>query len=518
MDSTVLDIAPEADKKLAEAARLLEEKEAENARLRRRIRLLEKALFGQRSERLVGDESGQSVFDELIAEVDELNRQLDRQEEEVEQRKKAIAPKTRKKRRNLQELIPEDLPREETVLDVPEEDKVCLETGEHMVRIGEERTEKLAYRPGTYFVKVFVRPKYASPKNPSRGIVCRPAPDFAIPGGTFDESFLAWIAVDKCAYHLPLYRLEEKLRAAGIGVSRQTLSRLYMQTGEALRPIYDLMKAEILARGIIFTDDTPVQLQEKGKGRTVTGRMWVYVGGGVGPPYRVFDFTRDRRKKRPKEFLGKYKGYIHADAYGGYDDLFIQDGVHECGCWMHVRRKFVEAEDAPAELRDCVLRTIRNIYRYERLARKHGEDLLMAVRREKIGPLIELLFGRTAAALKNGEVLPKSAFAAAIGYMQNLGDTLKTFLENPHLRPDNGESERALRPLAIGRKNWLFAGSKAGGDATGILLSLIQSCRVLDIDPFAYLEDVLRRINGYNSNRLQELLPGNWKPAQTYYA
>jgi transposase len=323
------------------------------------------------------------------------------------------------------------------------------------------------------------------------------------------------------AMHLPLYRQEERLHNLGIEVSRQTLSRLYMKAAEVLLPVYLLMKEAILARKIIFTDDTPVRLQVPGNRKTVTGRMWVYIGGGNGPPFRVFEFTRDRCKKRPKEFLGDFKGYIHADAYKGYDDLFARDGVHECACWMHVRRKYVDARDAPVQLRDSVLRAIRHIFRYDRFARNHpdnSDELILAVRHEKIAPLIDWLFARTARALKEGEVLPGSAFAAAIGYMHGLDEALRTFLNHPQLMPDNGQSERAIRPLAIGRRNWLFAGSKRGGDATGVLLSIVQSCRAAGLDPFTYLQDVLRRINGHSANRIHELLPTkDWKPAETYY-
>lgn len=185
---------------------------------------------------------------------------------------------------------------------------------------------------------------------------------------------------------------------------------------------------------------------------------------------------------------------------------------------MHVRRKYVEAEDGPVTLRQEILRTIQGIYRYERLIREKSDEEILKVRKERIGPLIDKLFKRTARALTDQEVLPRSSMAKAIGYMQNLGDSLKTFTNNPQLKPDNGLSERAIRPLTIGRKNWLFAGSKSGGDATGILMSIIQSCRVLDIDPFTYIDDVLRRINGHNYNKLKQLLPHNWKPLTNHYS
>jgi transposase len=506
---------------LAAKERLLAEKEAEIERLRQRIHLLEKALFGPRSERIIQDPEQQGKFDELLREVDELSRQLDRAEEQLQEQRQARRPKRRNKRRNLDELIPEGLREEEIVIDLPEEEKISLETGKALVKIREERTRKLAVKPPEYYVKVFVIPGYVDPDDPKRGVVSAGAPDHAIPGGTFDESFIADVVADKCAMHLPLYRQEERLHNLGIEVSRQTLSRLYMKAAEVLLPVYLLMKEAILARKIIFTDDTPVRLQVPGNRKTVTGRMWVYIGGGNGPPFRVFEFTRDRCKKRPKEFLGDFKGYIHADAYKGYDDLFARDGVHECACWMHVRRKYVDARDAPVQLRDSVLRAIRHIFRYDRFARNHpdnSDELILAVRHEKIAPLIDWLFARTARALKEGEVLPGSAFAAAIGYMHGLDEALRTFLNHAQLMPDNGQSERAIRPLAIGRRNWLFAGSKRGGDATGVLLSIVQSCRAAGLDPFTYLQDVLRRINGHSANRIHELLPTkDWKPAETYY-
>jgi hypothetical protein len=187
---------------------------------------------------------------------------------------------------------------------------------------------------------------------------------------------------------------------------------------------------------------------------------------------------------------------------------------------MHVRRRYLEATDAPPLLRDEVLRMIRHLYMYERFiwrtdfkdfTDQQRHELALKIRREKTAPLIDRLFKRVTAAVLNREVLPGSDFDSAIGYMLNLGDALKTFIGNPYLKPDNGESERAIRPLAIGRKNWLFAGSEKGGDTTGVLLSIIQTGRGMGVDSFSYLEDVLRRINGHPASRLYELLPDQGK-------
>ncbi len=478
--------------------------EAENDRLKLRIRLLEKALFGPRSERLIDLDENQPEFDELVKELDNLSDELDQQQEEITQQKNS----KRKKKRSLKDLIPDDLPEEEILLDIPADEK------EGLVQIGEERSRKLAKKPASYYVKIYVRPKYADKKDSTSGILISDLPDFAIPGSQFDESIIADIAVSKYAYHLPLYRLEEKMKYEGIPVSRQTLSNLLIRGAEVLKPLYNELKKQILSRGVIFTDDTPVKLQVKGKSKKglTTGRIWVYVAGGAGPPMKVFEFTKDRQKIRPKEFLGDYKGYIHADAYSGYDFLFKSDDVHECACWMHVRRKFIEAEDAPVAFRQKIIRMIRNLYRYERIGKRMTPENRLQLRQEKIKPLINEFFGYIENEMVSGPIiLPKSTIGKALNYTIKLKEALKTFLEDSRLEPDNGESERSLRPMTIGRKNWLFMGSKNGGDATALWASIIQTCRDNDVDPFEYISDVLRKINGHPANKIEELLPHNFK-------
>ena len=227
---------------------------------------------------------------------------------------------------------------------------------------------------------------------------------------------------------------------------------------------------------------------------------------------KIFEFTIDRRKIRPKEFLGDYKGYIHADAYNGYDDLFNQEHIHECACWMHVRRKFIEAEDAVPTFRRETLRLIRNIYRYERIGKKLDPEKRHELRESKVKPMVDSFFGTIEDQVKNGPyMLPQSNIAKAINYTLKLKTALQTFLQNPMLEPDNGESERSIRPMTIGRKNWLFAGSKNGGDATAIWASIIQTCRANEVDPFEYISQVLRKVNGHPANKIAELLPHNFK-------
>jgi len=526
--SLIKSVNSEADASGREAALLFANEQLQNnvsqlsgtvTRQERMIKMLQKALFGQKSEKIIDTDERQGVFEEILREVDELNPEPV-SEEAPEEPQAELPKKSRRKRRSLQELIPENLPREKVIIDLPEAHKLSS-NGIPLKRIGEDHVEKLAYKPGYWFVKEFIYPKYADSSNALKGVKRASAPDFAVPGGILDESMYAWLIYSKFGLHLPHYRLEEMMRSAGIDLSRQTLSSGCIKAAEALRPLYELIRQEIIKRGIIFADETPVKMLDPGAGKTKKTYIWVYAAGGKGPPYRIFDFTIKRNHTYPVKILKNFKGYLHADAFGGYNALFKDGSITECGCWMHVRRKYFEAEDAPMTLRNKVLRKIRNIYRYERAMKKFDREKqaerILEIRNQKIRPLIDELFSITSTALTSGEVMPDSFYAKAITYMHNLKNALYTFLDNPYLRPDNGESERSLRPFTIGRKNWMFMGSCKGGEAAGILMSLVQTCRVMGIDVFTYLDDVLRRINGHQHSQLHELLPGNWKKAESYY-
>jgi len=489
-----------------------------NEKLQHQISMLQKMVFGSKTEKIIASLDEQAAFDELLKEVDILNPDKEppvvNDDIDVKPHKK----KRRNKKRSFEDIIPDNLPEEFVTIELPDDKLICKKTGEMMVKIGEERSSKLAVREKQYFKKTFIRNKYAVQGNSSSGVKTAPAPNFAIPGGNYDESFIAKIVCDRVLMHIPFYRIEEDLKYMGFHISRQTLNKLYMQAADVLRPIYDLMKLEMFKRGVLFTDDTPVKLQMPGTGKLKEGRMWVYVAGGKGARYTLFDFTVDRQKKRPFEFLKGFKGYIHADAYSGYDCLFEQEGVYECACWMHIRRKFFEAEDAPKELRDEVLKLIRRIYLYEKIIKKRPPELRIKVRQELTRKTISDILSITQKALTQQQVLPDSRFGKAISYLHNLGDAVYTFTEDERLSPDNGESERSLRPLTIGRKNWMFAGSAKGGQATGILTSLVQTCKKEDINPREYITDVLRRISDHPVSKLHELLPNSqWQPLKEYY-
>jgi transposase len=412
------------------------------------------------------------------------------------------------------EELPAHLERVEVLLDLAPAEKVCPETGEPLVKIGEERTEKLAYTPERLYVKVFVRPKYASPKKVNGSSVCglklAPLPDWPIAKCKADTSLLAAVAVAKYVDHQPLYRQMQIKRRQDVELARQTADGWVLQLADAPLPVLQAaLKTEVLASDVLFTDDTPVPLLVEGLGKTREARLWAY-RTGAGPPLVVFDFSVDRRKRRPLDFLGDYHGYIHADAYSGYDELFRQPGIVELGCWAHARRKFDEAlGSAPSEATE-MLAGIRRLYEIEAVA-EHLKDHERAALRQAQCPLIlHGIFARAVAL--QAVTLPKSPLAQALTYLLNQRDALQRYLADGRLRPDNNLAENVLRPLALGRKNWLFFGGERGGRAAAIYFSLLQSCVLNKVNPLAYLEDVLNRIMSHPASQLRDLLPHRWKP------
>ena len=279
------------------------------------------------------------------------------------------------------------------------------------------------------------------------------------------------------------------------------------QSAWLLEPIWKAMKAEVLKSRVIQTDDTTVPVLDRRLDRARTARLWVYLGDRE-HPYAVYDYTADRSRDGPERFLGDYKGYLQADAYSGYDRIYSR-GVVEVGCFAHARRKFFDARTSDPERAHEALARIRLLYAVEAAGKGLDEAGRLALRRERSVPLLERL--GTWLDEQARVVLPKSPIGGAIGYARSNWAALNRFTEAGYLSIDNNASERAVKPVALGRRNWLFAGSEGGGRTAAILFSLASTCKALKIDPFAYLRDVLDRVCTHPARRVAELLPDRWR-------
>lgn len=475
--------------------------------LEERIQWFERQLFGRKSERFIETNTEHAPYFPGFK-----PGEFPAYEEEQE----VTAHKRSKKRKDKNDyadglVIPDNLPVEQVVLDLPTEQKICPETGVALVKIGEDVSRRLAHRSAEYFIKEFIRPKYAHPCFEEQGVVSQELPDSILPKSRADESLLAEIVTRKYADHLPLYRLSEVFSRDSIQISRQLLSQWLIRLGRVLEPLHTLMLHRIKDSGIAYVDETPVNLQVKGKGKLQKGYMWVLVGGkGGDPPCRVYHFCENRNHEHAFGLLEGFSGVLHSDKYGAYEKLSSRKGLVWQPCWAHLRRKFEECRSGDKNLRKEILRKIKYLFWLERVAWNRSPEERLRIRREKEALLIDELITLVKEKLQGGLVLPKSSLGKALYYFRGLFPHLKNYHCHPDARIDNNVAERAIRPLALGRKNWLFAGSLRGGKSTAVLLSLVQTCRALEINPREYLEDVMRRFNRHPANRLSELLPDEW--------
>jgi transposase len=477
-----------------------------NSYLNEQLNWFKKQVFGQRSEKIVSLNPEEMFLPGLDLPAVQVKKQ---------QNIPAHLRRTVRKENSNKLSFPEDLPVERTIIDLKDEEKICSGTGQPLVKIGEDVTQKLAHKPGSYYIKEIIRPKYASPKGSEETVIAANLPDSLLPKSKADESLLADILVKKFADHLPLYRQSEMLARDGIMITRQLLSQWVIKCGQALKPLYQEMSRLVLKSQNVFIDEVPVDILSPGKGKTHQAYMWVLVGGKeANPAYRVYHFRRDRCHANAAELLKDYHGILHSDKYGAYETLAIQKQFIWCPCWSHIRRKFIEAESGDPEFRKMILRKIKYLFMFERVAWNRSESERLRIRQEKELPIINELISLVKDKLINGRVLAKSKFKEALGYFCGLIPFVKNYIDHPFARLDNNVGERAVRPLAMGRKNWLFLGSEEGGDAAAVILSLVQTCRSLGINPREYLEDIMGRLMSHNNQKLEELLPDVWMKAR----
>ncbi|MGH7948171.1 MAG: IS66 family transposase [Candidatus Binataceae bacterium] len=418
--------------------------------------------------------------------------------------------------------LPKDLARVRMEHDLPEADKACTCCGGDLERIGEETSEQLDYIPAQLQVITHARAKYAC-RCGSSAVKTAELPAQPLPKSNASANLLAHVLVSKYQDHLPLNRMERIFARNGVAISRSTLCDWVLGSTELLSVLTGALTRHVLASPRIHADDTIVPLQVPEKKRTVQARAWAYVGAGhvaqegqwiEHPAAVVYEFTDSRRGEHVQRFLKGYQGYLQADAYAGFDALYVGGAILEVGCWAHARRKFFDiAATQPTGLAHEALAWIGSLYEIERTIKDDSPDKKREIRqREALPRLTEF---RTWLQAHLRTLLPRSPLAGAFGYTLSNWTALTRYPQAGILEIDNNLCERAMRPIAIGRKNWLFAGSERGGRAAAIAYSLIQTCTLHDIEPFAYLADILKRLPSHKIKRVSELLPFNWKKAQS---
>jgi len=421
-----------------------------------------------------------------------------------------------KRRGHGRQGLPKSLRREPHLYELAEAQRHCPTCGVVCQKFGEDRSEQLDYVPASLFVQEHICCKYACPKCHDY-VIAAAKPNQPIAKGLPAAGLLAHVGVSKYADHLPLHRLERIFSRHGVDLARATMCDWMKAAADLLRPLYDTMLSEVLASKVVHTDDTKVPHQNPDKpGKVSSARLWVYLGDEQ-HPYNVFDFTLDWCRDGPRELLADFKGFLQADGLSGYDSMGADHSVVRAGCWAHARRHFYDARDSdPARAAEAMAR-IRQLYAVESAAKEliaqaqlvgdAADAVRLRLRQEQAAPLLTALCQW----LKNEQlkVLPKSPLGQAINYALNQWSALTVYAEHGFLAIDNNAAERALRPIAVGRNNWLFVGSATGGHTAAVWFTLTSTCQRLQLDPFVYVRDVLTRLatGPLPAAELAQLLP-----------
>ena len=463
------------------------------ADLQLQIAVLRRARFGRRSEKL----------DQQLSQLELMLEELQSTHADVV----ADKPPKPAAKRPVRKPLPDHLPRETQTLD-PETD-ACPACGGRLKPLGEDVSEILEYVPASFKVIRIVRPKCACAS--CDAIVQAEAPTRPVARGLAGPGLLAHVLVGKYADHLPLYRQSEIYAREGIELPRSTLAEWVGGTHQLLRPLVAALRRYVLDTDKLHGDDTPIPVLAPGRGKTATGRLWTYVrddrpAGSTEAPAVWFAYSPNRKSEHPARDLQSFEGILQADAYAGFGKLYDSGRVVPAACWAHARRKFyeiAEAHDSP--LAQEALQRISALYAIEAEIRGQLPNERQAVRQARAGPLLEDLQHWLQNTLH--QVSRKSALAKAIGYTLKLWPALIRYRDDGRIEIDNNAAERALRAVALGRKNYLFAGSDAGGERAAAIYSLIGTAKLNGLDPETYLREVLTRIADHPVNRVDELLP-----------
>src|SRR5215213_7577743 len=484
--------------------------QAEIEKLRLLIRQLQRGQFGRRSEKLDPDQLQLGLED-----LEQTVAAAEAAQEEAAARNSTPRP-ARSRRRNLGAL-PAHLPRIETLVDV--EDKSCPCCGGALHMIGEDTSEMLDFVPAQLRVRVIRRPRYAC-RACEEAVVQAPAPERPIIGGMATEALLAHVLVAKFSDHLPLYRQAQIFARQGIELDRSTLCDWVGRACWWLEPLWRLLHRHVMSSTRIFADDTPLPVLDPGRGRTKTGRLWGYAVDdrpwqGSTPPAVVFLYAEDRKGEHPAAHLAEFTGILQVDGYSGFKRLLAgrpPDEIKLAFCWAHCRRRFYELyRSTGSPLAEEALRRIGELYRIEAEIRGRPAEERRTVRQERSRPMVEALHAWLTIQL--GRVSGRSTLAEAIRYALRHWPGLVLFLEDGRIELDTNVIERAIRPIALGRKNALFAGSDGGARHWAIVASLVATAKLNGVEPLAWLTDVLERmVSGRTkAHELERLLPWAWK-------
>jgi transposase len=386
------------------------------------------------------------------------------------------------------------------------EEVADLKEGEDYEVIGEKVTHRLAQRPASYVVLKYVRPVV---KLKSDKVVSHPAPEGVFERSFADVSLVAGILVDKFQYHLPLYRQHQRLAAGGITISRQTLTNFVARAADLLAPIYYAQLSSILQSKVLAMDETPIKAGQASKGKLHQGFFWPLYGD---KDEVAFPYGATRALTQAQEILGEFAGTLVTDGYGVYSRYTSKvTGVSHATCWAHTRRKFIEAESSDPRRCQKALEYIRVLYEIEESVREGDSEDILRARRKRSLPTVEEFFEWLSTELTDLTILPSSPFSKAASYALERRDSLSVYLSDPAVPNDTNHLERALRPIPMGRKNWLFCWTEVGAEHVGKIQSLIVTCRLHGINPYTYFVDVLQRISITKTADVADLTPIRWK-------
>ena len=494
--------AAELNRVLSETSASYQELQQEHAATLDELAWYKRWAYGRRRERL-SEEQGQGHLFEL--EPDQLTTPDLTEPPALDE---AIDVCGHRRHRKKREIDWDKLLQIRHKHDLSEEEKACTCCGRQMDRIGEDVTRELELQPAKLEAHIHVRPKYAC-RCCKQGVSAARLPQRPIPGGIAGPGLVSEVLVSKFGDHLPLYRLEDIIARAGVYIARSTLCDWVKYAAELFKPLYELQCQRVLQSTVMWTDDTSVTVLGGLQG-SFQGHFWTYIGHEQ--PYSVYDFSKSRKRDGPASFLQGFTGYLHADAFAGYDAIFLGShaAIREVACWAHARRKFFDAVKSYPRESHQVLEWIRQLYDIEDRAHTWSPEARGQLRVAESIPMLDKIEAYLTGLART--VLPKSSLAKAITYARNQGEALRRYTADGRLTIDNNVSERTLRHQAIGRKNWLFLGSEAAGPRAAVLCTILAGAKRHRIEPWSYVRELLLRLHA-DDPQLEEMLPDRWAVA-----